>query len=152
MSREMNSLEKTYQKSKLNITAEETMNYTPKGKLSFKGTGDRFLQYGVGVSGGQTEDYEKSRFMEQGLKGEVEREKEKNRELEGKVHELVCEIMGYEKELGDKKREVERLNVSLNKALELNKNKLSNPKPETYENDESRNIATSNLSVQFVPS
>lgn len=75
--RDQNSLEKTY-KSKLNMTSEETMmvNHTPKGKFSFKGTGDKFLQ-NVNASGGQTEDYDKSRLVE------------RNRELEDKVGKLV---------------------------------------------------------------
>lgn len=116
------------------------MNYTPKAKLSFKAsTGDKFFQH-MNASRGRVEDIEKSRLLEQSLR--VEREK--NKELEDRVQELICEMAMYERELVERKKEIQRLNFSLGNGAE----KASIFKKVGVE-DESADIEISKLSVQL---
>ena len=93
-----------------NVTQDETMNNNHLAKSKFSSdknnTSETFFER---ISIHQRED--KASTYEQNWKMEME----KNRKLEGKVNELLHEMEAYEEELDSKRKEIDKLNLSLSK-------------------------------------
>lgn len=86
------------------------MSYTPMNKSKFSAkannSGEKFLP-SINIPSADVD--ERARFYEQSWR----MEKEKNRELENKVGELLEEMAAYEEELMSKRQQIERLNASI---------------------------------------
>lgn len=111
--------ESSYKNNMTQYTQDDTFSPTPlnKSKFSVKGsTGERFLP-NIGVI---ESSEEKSRQYEQSWRVE----KEKNKELESKVDELMEEINAYEEELMKKRKEIELLSsTEKRRSMSFNESK-----------------------------